>query len=47
MNHPPRRISLADWDQRYAELVEAGLHEPAYGGPLRRHAESGDRRLTR
>ncbi len=47
MNHPPRRISLEDWDQRYAELVDAGLHEPAYGGPLRRHAESGDRRLTR
>ncbi len=47
MNRSPRRIRLEDWDHRYVELVNAGLTEPAYGGPLRRHAESGDRRLTR
>jgi benzoyl-CoA reductase/2-hydroxyglutaryl-CoA dehydratase subunit BcrC/BadD/HgdB len=29
------------------ELREAGLCEPAYGGPLRRHVADGDRRLLR
>jgi len=47
MNVPPRRITLDDWDGRYAELRAAGLCEPSYGGPLRRHAEAGDRRLSK
>ena len=42
----PRKITLADWDRRYAELVAAGLRQPAYGGPLRRHVtDGGDLRL--
>ncbi len=45
MNCGPQRITLDQWDRRYAELVAGGLREPAYGGPLRRHAEDGDRRL--
>ncbi len=44
---PPRRISLDDWDRRYAELRRAGLREPAYGGDLRRHVTEGDTRLLR
>ncbi|HPD17493.1 MAG TPA: 2-hydroxyacyl-CoA dehydratase family protein [Planctomycetota bacterium] len=43
----PRRITLEDWDARYAELRAAGLREPAYGGPLRRHLDDGDLRLAR
>jgi len=42
-----RRITLDEWDQRYAELRAVGIHEPAYGGPLRRHVAGGDRRLLR
>jgi len=42
-----RRITLDAWDSRYAELRAAGLCEPPYGGPLRRHAEAGDRRLQK
>ncbi len=45
MNHCPKQISLQEWDQRYQELVAAGLRQPAYGGPLRRHVEHGDYRL--
>lgn len=42
------RITLEQWDSRYEELRAAGLMEPAYGGPLRRHVdEGGDRRLLR
>jgi benzoyl-CoA reductase/2-hydroxyglutaryl-CoA dehydratase subunit BcrC/BadD/HgdB len=47
MSVPARRITLDDWDDRYAELLAAGLCEPSYGGPLRRHAEAGDRRLRK
>jgi benzoyl-CoA reductase/2-hydroxyglutaryl-CoA dehydratase subunit BcrC/BadD/HgdB len=47
MNDPPRRITLAEWDQRYAELHAAGLSEPHYGGPLRRHVADGDIRLLK
>jgi len=42
-----RRITLEQWDQRYAELRAAGLEEPWYGGPLRRHVDDGDRRLLK
>jgi hypothetical protein len=42
----PRKLSLEEWDLHYQELVGAGLHEPAYGGPLSRHlALEGDLRL--
>jgi hypothetical protein len=43
----PQRITLAQWDDRYAELRAAGLREPQYGGPLRRHVADGDSRLLR
>jgi len=45
MSRAPRRITLDEWDARYAELQAAGLREPAYGGPLRRHVDDGDLRL--
>jgi benzoyl-CoA reductase/2-hydroxyglutaryl-CoA dehydratase subunit BcrC/BadD/HgdB len=47
MTPTARRITLAQWDQRYAELRAAGLCEPEYGGPLRRHLDDGDLRLLR
>jgi hypothetical protein len=43
-----RCLSLDDWDLRYAQLKADGLQEPWYGGPLRRHVESGgDLRLLK
>lgn len=46
MNILPRQITFDEWDQRYIELREAGMKEPSYGGPLRRHVdEGGDLRL--
>ncbi len=47
MKGSPRRISLDQWDRRYAELRRAGLCEPDYGGDLRRHVADGDTRLLR
>jgi len=47
MNAPPRQITLDEWDERYEALAAAGLPEPAYGGPLRRHVADGDFRLLR
>jgi len=47
MNHAAMRITLDEWDERYAELCSAGLREPDYGGPLRRHVEDGDFRLLK
>jgi benzoyl-CoA reductase/2-hydroxyglutaryl-CoA dehydratase subunit BcrC/BadD/HgdB len=47
VNDQPRRITLAEWDERYAELLAAGMSEPDYGGPLRRHAADGDVRLLK
>jgi len=38
-------LTLEEWDVRYSELRDEGMQEPDYGGPLRRHAENGDRRL--
>ena len=38
---------MEQWDERYAELRAAGLCEPDYGGPLRRHVEDGDLRLLK
>ncbi len=37
MNGAPRKLTLDEWDVRYAELRRAGLREPSYGGPMRRH----------
>jgi len=46
MNTAPRKLSLAEWDDRYVQLTRAGLKEPAYGGSLRRHiARESDLRL--
>ncbi len=47
MNGAARRITLGEWDGRYAELRAAGLCEPSYGGPLRRHVDDGDLRLVK
>lgn len=47
MNRTARRITLNEWDRRYAELCAAGLREPDYGGPLRRHVDDGDLRLLK
>jgi hypothetical protein len=46
MTAPPRKLSLDEWDARYEQLSRAGLCEPDYGGPLRRHVLlEGDLRL--
>ena len=37
MSTTPRKLSLEEWDARYVDLQRAGLREPFYGGPLRRH----------
>jgi len=47
MSDMARRITFAEWDQRYTELRAGGLREPDYGGPLRQHVEDGDRRLLK
>ncbi len=47
MNAAACRITLDEWDARYAELRAAGLREPCYGGPLRRHLDDGDLRLAK
>jgi len=45
MNDKPAQITLDEWDERYDQLRSAGLAEPSYGGPLRRHLADGDTRL--
>jgi len=47
MNSIIQTISFEDWDRRYPELLEEGMQEPWYGGPLRRHVDDGDYRLLR
>lgn len=47
MNDAPRQITLDEWDRRYEQLAAAGLSQPPYGGPLRRHVDDGDSRLLR
>jgi len=44
MSDAPRRITLAEWGDRYAELRRGGLREQDYGGPLCRHVADGDAR---
>jgi hypothetical protein len=41
MNASPRKLTLDEWDARYADLRHAGLEEESYGGPLRRHVSQG------
>jgi hypothetical protein len=43
----PAKITLDQWDARYAVLRAGGLAEPFYGGPLGRHLAGGDRRLAK
>jgi benzoyl-CoA reductase/2-hydroxyglutaryl-CoA dehydratase subunit BcrC/BadD/HgdB len=43
----PAKITLEQWDTRYAHLRAGGLIEPFYGGPLGRHLAGGDRRLSK
>ena len=46
MNEVPQQLTLDEWDARYAALLSAGMREPGYGGPLRRHViVDGDLRL--
>ena len=45
MNAAPAKITLGQWEQRYAQLKAAGLVERACGGRLGRHVEDGDLRL--
>ena len=47
MTDMPRQITLQEWDQRYEQLQKAGLYQPDYGGPLSRHIEDGDTRLSK
>lgn len=42
MNERPQRITLDEWDRRYAELKAAGLREPFYGGSPRRRYDEGN-----
>lgn len=45
MSELARRLTLAEWDSRYAALRAGGLCEPWYGVPWSRHARQGDVRL--
>ena len=47
MNDAPEQITLDQWDRRYEQLRSAGMVEPSYGGPLRRHVADGDTRLRK
>jgi len=47
MRETAGRITLDDWDQRYAALRAGGLCEPVYGGSLRRHVADGNSRLLK
>jgi benzoyl-CoA reductase/2-hydroxyglutaryl-CoA dehydratase subunit BcrC/BadD/HgdB len=47
LTEPPAKITLEQWDARYAHLRAGGLVEPYYGGPLGRHLADGDRRLAK
>ncbi len=47
MSDSAQRITFDQWERRYESLKAGGLREPAYGGPLRRHLDHGDRRLDK
>jgi len=46
MNQHLEQIPFERWDERYRTLAGGGMVEPAYGGPMRRHVDNGDTRLT-
>lgn len=41
-----QQIEFDQWGERRDELLEAGWVEPFYGGPLSRHVDAGDFRLS-
>ncbi len=41
----PGQLTLDKWDAHYRRLLDEGLREPSYGGPLSRHVNDGDLRL--
>jgi len=43
----PKRITLAQWDLQYEQLLKAGTYQPDYGGLLSRHLDDGDQRLLK
>ncbi|MCU0913225.1 MAG: 2-hydroxyacyl-CoA dehydratase family protein [Planctomycetes bacterium] len=45
MSETPRQITLQEWDRQVEFWQAAGVPQPAYGGPLGRHAADGDTRL--
>jgi len=47
VNETPRRITLAQWDDRYERLRAHGVPQPTYGGALGRHVADGDTRLRK
>ncbi len=47
MSDSPRQITLQEWDREYERLRNAGVSQPAYGGPLSRHVADGDTRLLK
>lgn len=44
---PPRQLTLAEWDARFADGTAAHWPQPSYGGPLGRHLKDGDFRLSK
>jgi benzoyl-CoA reductase/2-hydroxyglutaryl-CoA dehydratase subunit BcrC/BadD/HgdB len=46
MTAAPAKITLHDWTERYETLCREGMTEPHYGGPIRRHIDDGDFRLS-
>jgi hypothetical protein len=40
MNDAPRKLTLDEWDDRYAQLRRDGLREPDYGGSLRQQVDA-------
>ncbi|OVE75189.1 hypothetical protein BVX97_05460, partial [bacterium E08(2017)] len=47
VTHKPEKLTLEQWDDLYAELSANGLTEPSYGGPISRHIQDGDYRLSK
>ncbi|MCP4610339.1 MAG: 2-hydroxyacyl-CoA dehydratase [Planctomycetes bacterium] len=47
MSDIPKRITLAQWDLQYEQLLKGRTYQPDYGGPLSRHLNDGDQRLLK
>ncbi|MHC4759277.1 MAG: 2-hydroxyacyl-CoA dehydratase [Planctomycetota bacterium] len=43
----PAKITLEQWDLRYQQLCNSGLHQTSYGGPISRYLNDGDFRLQK